>query len=122
MALKVLETFMKINTKTGEYQVFRYSIHNGLYQIDIAEIKDDIFDDESRETNWDWISENANYRGGDEQTYWSTSILSEGEFEDNFKPDQIKADGDIFATFKDFQDTLEEMRNKSPFLKKLFED
>lgn len=119
MALKVIEAFMKIEDGRDP-QVFRYSINNGVYQVDIAQLENDIFEDESRKANWDWIEDQAPV--GADVTFWSFTSTDESDFENGFRPEQMKTEGYIFATFNDFQDELDKMRNTQElsFLNELY--
>lgn len=115
--LQIIESFMKIDTESGERPaVYRYSKENGMYRLDVADLKDDIFDDAAREHNWDWIPEHAS-GNADNETYWSSVVVSVGDFYEDFKPEAVKASGATFATFADFRRTVDKMSDMVKFLK-----
>lgn len=110
MSLEITNIFMKIDTESGENAtVYRYSKQNGMFCLDVAELKDDIFDDDAREHNWNWIQSRSECRRPDEETYWSSMIVSVGDFDDMFKPETIKSEGATYATFSDFRKSLDKM-------------
>lgn len=112
MSLEITEIFMKIDTESGENAaVYRYSNQNGMFCLDVAELKDDIFDDDAREHNWDWIPSRSACSNPDKETYWSSMIVSVSDFDDMFKPETIKSEGATFATFSDFRKSLDKMNN-----------
>lgn len=110
--LQIIESFMKIDTESGERPaVYRYSKENGMFRLDVAELKDDIFEDSARELNWDWIPERSACLNPDEETHWtalSASVLS-FDSDDMLSPAAIKSEGATFANFADFRIVADKM-------------
>lgn len=124
MTLEIVETFMTIGSTTAKHPVvFRYSLHYGDSRVDVAHLKTDIFDDPARAANWNWIPEKSKCQDLDNQTHWSMLVGSICDFDNigMFAPKAVKAKGQIFATFKDFQNSIANMLNKTAYLNELFE-
>lgn len=125
MTLEIVETFLTIgSTKANHPVVFRYSLHYGDSRIDVAHLKTDVFDHPAHGANWNWIPEKADCADPERQTHWSMLVSSICDFANigMFAPKAVKAKGQIFATFSDFEDSIAHMLNKEAYLKALFAD
>lgn len=125
MTLEIVETFMTIgSTKANHPVVFRYSLDEDGSRVDVAHLKTDVLDHPAHGENWNWIPEKGDCADLDNQTHWTMLVSSICGLDDIgiFAPNAVKAKGQIFATFADFEDSISHMLNKDAYLKALFSD
>lgn len=106
--MEIIAQFMTFNTNVDSVQVFRYSIVDGIYHTEIAQL--DVESDFSeakhgeavvaeRQNGWDWIQDFG--PSEDVQTFWSFNAEYEGQFDPDFSIEDMKATGICADTYAD---------------------
>ena len=106
--MEIIAQFMTFDTIVDSVQVFRYSIVDGIYRLEIAQLEVEADFSEAkhgeavvaeRQNGWDWIGDFG--PSEDVQTYWSFTSDYEGQFEPGFEIEDMKATGICADTYAD---------------------